>query len=37
MLKLIGFVAVIWAGFHFGVIQLLAIWGMAILAMVASI
>jgi|688.fasta_scaffold259190_6 hypothetical protein len=37
MLKLIGMITVVYLLFHFGIVQVLAIWGMAMLAMVASI
>jgi len=37
MLRLIGMFTVIYLLFHFGIVQVLAIWAMAALAMVASI
>jgi hypothetical protein len=37
MIKLIGWVTVIYLLFYFGIVQVLAIWAMAALAMVASI
>jgi hypothetical protein len=37
MLKLIGWITVIYFMFYFGIVQIIAIWGMAALAMVASI
>jgi hypothetical protein len=37
MIKLIGWVTVIYLLFHFGIVQLLAIWVMAALATIASI
>lgn len=35
MLKLIGFCTVIWAMFYFGIAQLIALWGMVVLAWIA--
>jgi len=37
MLKLIGIITVVYLLFYFGIVQVLAIWGMAVLAMIASI
>ena len=37
MLKLIGWITVIYFLFYFGIVQVVAIWGMAALAMIASI
>jgi hypothetical protein len=37
MLRLIGWITVIYFLFYFGIVQVLAIWGMAALAMIASI
>jgi hypothetical protein len=37
MLKLIGAFTVVYILIQFGIIQLIAIWGMAVLAMIASI
>jgi hypothetical protein len=37
MLKLIGMVTVVYLLFYFGIVQVLAIWAMAVLAMIASI
>ena len=37
MLKLIGIVTLIWAGFHFGIIQLIALWSMVALSFVAGV
>jgi hypothetical protein len=37
MLKLIGMITVVYLLFYFGIVQVLAIWGMAVLAMIASI
>lgn len=37
MLKLIGFATVIYFLFHFGIIQLIALWMMVALAHVASV
>ncbi len=37
MLRLIGMITVVYLLFHFGIVQVLAIWGMAVLAMVASV
>lgn len=37
MLKLIGLITVIWAGFHFGIIQLIAVWAMVALSYVAML
>ena len=37
MIKLIGWLAVIWAGFHFGIIQLIAVWTMVALSYVAML
>ena len=37
MLRMIGWFTVIYFLFHFGIVQVVAIWGMAVLAMIASI
>lgn len=37
MLKLIGFGTVIYFLFHFGIVQLIAIWAMVALSWVASV
>ena len=37
MLKLIGMVTVVYLLFYFGIVQVMAIWAMAVLAMIASI
>jgi|APGre2960657444_1045066.scaffolds.fasta_scaffold158166_4 hypothetical protein len=37
MLKFFGLLAVIWAMFHFGIAQLIAIWGMVALSFIANI
>ena len=37
MIRLIGMITVVYLLFHFGIVQVLAIWGMAALAMIASI
>jgi hypothetical protein len=37
MIKLIGWIAVIWACFHFGIIQLVAVWAMVALSYVAML
>jgi hypothetical protein len=37
MLKLVGLVAVIWAMFHFGIAQLLAIYSMVALSFIAGV
>lgn len=37
MLKLIGFATVIYFLFHFGIVQLIAIWAMVALSWVASV
>ena len=37
MLRLIGMITVVYLMFHFGIVQVLAIWLMAILASIAAI
>jgi hypothetical protein len=37
MLKLIGMITVVYLLFYFGIVQVMAIWGMAVLAMIESI
>jgi hypothetical protein len=37
MLRLIGMITVVYLLFYFGIVQVLAIWGMAVLAMVAGV
>jgi hypothetical protein len=37
MLKLIGMITVVYLLFYFGIVQVMAIWGIAVLAMIASI
>jgi hypothetical protein len=36
MLKLVGLITVIWAMFHFGIVQLAALWAMVVLSFIAG-
>jgi len=37
MLKLIGAITIVYLMFHWGIVQLIAIWGMVALSFIASI